>query len=239
MSSDAPGIQDAGLDLCGVLDSEDELQEWLKDAFEEAGWTAIREVSPHSSDYRADLIVEHDRFGWFGIETKFIGTGRGLTNIAKAHHQIIQKYRGRRYIGEKIDLWCVCPYLQNANTIREPGMDKKKMRQRTEYERKRRQKLLSTRPFFQQAGIGWIGLDTYSLGIEFVESTSYGTVPTGYVINPTDYEENYETYKSIVKDRFESCDIKKIQKWAHKRATEKHYGRPNSVRPVEEVGADE
>ena len=229
-------VVDAGMDLCGVINNEDELQEWLESTFEEAGWNAIREVSPHGSDYRADLIVESEKYGWFGIETKFIGDSQGPAEMAKAHHQIVEKYRGKKYIGNKIDLWAVCPYIQYAN------IDKEEQEEPAgggsfDYERMKRRQVLGTRPFFTQTGIGWVGLDHYSLEIEFVQSRGYGTVPTGHVINPTDYECNFITYASIVRDKFEKCDMEKIRSWAARRASDKHYGRKNAVRAVEEVSA--
>jgi hypothetical protein len=47
---------------CPRFQNEDELQDWLEDEFEKAGWTAIREVTPHSSSVRADLIVNHEGY---------------------------------------------------------------------------------------------------------------------------------------------------------------------------------
>jgi hypothetical protein len=228
-------VTDAGMELCGVIESEEELQEWLELTFESAGWTAIREVSPHGSNYQADLIVRDDEFGWFGIETKFVGDSQGPAVMAKAHHQIVEKYRGRKYLNNKIDLWCVCPYIQYANIEHGRGEDDEDRRQRRDYEKMKRRQVQGTRPFFSQSGIGWVSLDTYSLDMEFVQSRGYGTVPTGHVVNPTDYEENMVTYASIVRDRYEECDMSKIREWAHKRASTHHYGNDDPVRSVSEV----
>jgi len=93
-----------------AVNSENELQERLEQHFERHGWVAIREASPRNSNVRADLIVSHDDYGWFGIETKYFD-GDGGGKVADAHHQIVSKYRGKRYIGHRIDLWAICPYF--------------------------------------------------------------------------------------------------------------------------------
>jgi len=83
-------------------------QEYLENYFEWNGWRVVREARPAGSECRADLLVEHDQHGWFGIETKF--TNHGGRKMAEAHHQIITKYMDRTYFGHKIDLWVYAPF---------------------------------------------------------------------------------------------------------------------------------
>jgi len=95
-------------------ESEDQMQAQLEAFFENHGWTAIREVSPHHSRIRADLIVESPQYGWFGIETKFWEQDGGA-KLADAHEQIVGQYRGRKYIGERIDRWVLFPYFSEQS----------------------------------------------------------------------------------------------------------------------------
>jgi len=231
------GPMDAGMELCGVVESEDELQSWLESAFEAAGWTAIREVRPHSSDYRADLIVQHDRFGWFGIETKYIGSNAGAVDMAKAHHQITQKYRGKKYIGNKIDLWCVCPYIKYANCRRKGDESDEKARQRRQYERRNWNKIHHTRPFFAHSGIGWVNLNHYALSLAFIHSEPGGRVPTTKLAETDAVQSNSERYSSIVNEWFEEVDMQRIREWAQRSVESAQYGRKGVIRS--EVEADE
>lgn len=106
---------------------ECELQEWLKQQFRSYGWKAIRETSPAGTDYRADLIVHHDNWGWIGIECKYMSSPRNGKKVGEAIEQILYKYRGERYpiADQQIDLWALCPYIENVpvtginQTIRE------------------------------------------------------------------------------------------------------------------------
>ena len=100
--------------------NEDALQTWLEDYFESHGWTAIREVSPHNSNHRADLLVHHDDYDWIGIECKHMKSPRAGRKVAEAMDQIISKYRGRKYIGNRVDLWAFCPYFYKDNADRQP-----------------------------------------------------------------------------------------------------------------------
>lgn len=158
-------IEDSGMHLCGVLDSEDELQQWLESFFEENGWTAIREVSPRNGICRADLIVGHSEYGWYGIETKYI-TGDCGGKIADAHHKITEKYRGRKYINRRINCWLVCPYFWCYGPD-----DYRSTTQRT------RADLISG--MFSRHGIGYINLDKSRLLLDFADSRMYAKVPVG------------------------------------------------------------
>lgn len=159
--------EDGGMKLCGEVSCEKELQEWIEEFFEENGWTAIREVSPHGSNKRADLIVSHDEFGWFGIETKYMD-GDGGRTLAEAHHQITRRYRGRKYIGQKIDRWAICPYWWGINS---PDYVEKHQQQRD--------RATYTREFFGRHGIGYIDLDRWQMLIDFAYSKPWAKVPVG------------------------------------------------------------
>lgn len=138
------------------LESEDEVQAWLKSEFEEAGWTAIREVSPAFSDYRADLIVQHQDYGWIGIEVKHCSTSDNSGGVlAEGFRQITQQYRGRTYINEQIDLWAIAPYFYSKHQDREHdyGAPEKFVRE-----------------FFCYFGIGYINFSRSQLMIDFAYS---------------------------------------------------------------------
>lgn len=172
---------DDGMRSCGRLESEEELQEWLEEQFEKHGWTAIREVSPHSSSDRADLIVNHDRYGWMGIETKYFKRDGGA-KIAEAHHQITKKYRGKKYIGNRINLWVFCPYFYGLNADDPFQINQQWMRARLSKE------------FFSKHGIGFIDLDRSDLLIDFGHSMPVEKIPVdgdegGRYRNPVDMGE--------------------------------------------------
>lgn len=151
--------------VCPQLDNEDELQAWLKSHFEENGWTAIREVKPHGSDYSADLLVNHDRYGWIGIECKYFDHDGG-SKIAKAHHQIVTKYRGEKFIkNNRVNLWAICPYFKGIGATSQYYRNQQELRQ----------KLL--REMFCAHGMGIIKLNRYSLLIDFAYSQSGSKIP--------------------------------------------------------------
>ena len=144
--------------------TEDTLQNRLEQYFELHGWTAIREVSPHNANVRADLIVNHDEYGWFGIETKFFD-GDGGSKAADAHHQIVSKYRGKRYIRNKINLWAICPFFSGRNSNDE--WHQQRANQRNQF----------TRELFCRHGVGYINPFREPLLIDFAYSRAECKVP--------------------------------------------------------------
>ncbi|ERG97763.1 MAG: hypothetical protein J07HQX50_01791 [Haloquadratum sp. J07HQX50] len=98
----------------GPVSSERELQENLNSYFEAHDWIALREQSPKGSRVKADLIVNNKTYGWFGIETKYF-TNDGGSKVADVHHQIVPKYRSKKYFTHRINLWVVCPYFSGAD----------------------------------------------------------------------------------------------------------------------------
>jgi len=93
--------------------NEDEFQEWLQRRFRSHGWEAFREVSPSGTEYRADLLVHHDNWGWIGIECKYMTSPRNGKKVGEAIEQILTKYRGEEYppATEEVDLWAMSPYF--------------------------------------------------------------------------------------------------------------------------------
>lgn len=75
-----------------VFNSEQAFQEYLEEQFEGNGFTAIKEVSPAHSNYRADLLLIHDEFGKIGLELKKLSGG---TDAGRAHQQIVRQYAGK------------------------------------------------------------------------------------------------------------------------------------------------
>jgi len=184
--------------ICGRLESEEELQVWLESYFEKHGWTAIREVSPAHSDVRADLIVNHEDYGWIGIETKYFKSDGGA-KIAKAHHQITRKYRGKKYIGKRINLWAICPYFHGINSQRH-GMGGNQQRLRGKI----------IREMFCKHGMGYIGLDTSTdLLIDFAYSKPIAKIPVNGDEDSRHYENvDIDAIKESVQDKMEKYDYK-------------------------------
>jgi hypothetical protein len=91
-----------------VFDSEQEFQDYLEQKFEAAGFTALQEVSPHNSRYRADLLLIHDDLGKIGLELKRLTGG---ADAGRAHQQIVRQYSGRQYLGDEVRLWAFAPYI--------------------------------------------------------------------------------------------------------------------------------
>jgi len=98
-----------------VFDTEQAFQDYLERKFEENGYTAIQEVSPHRSNYRADLLLMHDEFGRIGLELKRLTGG---SDAGRAHQQIVRQYSGKKYIGERVNLWAFAPYIPKLQAAR-------------------------------------------------------------------------------------------------------------------------
>lgn len=147
---------------------EDELQAWLKKRFEDAGWTARREVNPHSSNYLADLIVHHPDYDWIGIETKFIRPNDSIRRFGRALEQITQQYRGKTYSGNKITLWVLAPYFKSHSKSRE-GTPK------------------FTRELFNYFGIGYLRLSGRYIKLDFAYSNTDTKI---FIADVTPYDNN-------------------------------------------------
>ena len=174
--------------------SENELQRKLEQHFENHGWVAIREVSPHGSNVKADLIVEHDSYGWFGIETKYFSRDGGA-KLADAHHQIVSKYRGRRYIGNRINLWAICPFFT--------GYDSDEWhRQRAEWRSD------FVREFFCRHGVGYVNPSRSPLLIDFAYSTASYKVPV-------DTDRQTRHHENVDIDRIRSSVKRKIEEYQY------------------------
>jgi hypothetical protein len=137
------------------IDVESDYKDFLEDLFSDHGWTVLREQPPAGTDYSADMLIEHDELGWFGIEAKV--TNYGGRQPAAAHHQIVKKYRGRMYIGHRIDRWVYAPFYQYPEGAKLS----------TDIPDPQRQSIVTELvcPFFSKHGIGY--LDPFRWVIKF------------------------------------------------------------------------
>jgi len=126
-----------------VFDTEQAFQDYLEQKFEENGFTAIQEVSPHRSNYRADLLLMHEEFGKIGLELKRLTGG---SDAGRAHQQIVRQYSGKKYLGERVHLWAFAPYIPKLQSAEMRGARKAASFQRG--------KLEVLEHFFQRYGIG-------------------------------------------------------------------------------------
>lgn len=156
------------------LSSEEDLQEWLVDVMDGFGWDAIREMSPDHSDYRADIVAKHGKFGWLGIETKFLRDKNWGRDLAHAHHQIVSQYRPRSYLGHDVDLWAICAYPSHVDRLREWNSPR-------------------MREFMNVYGIGWINLNDRWLEADFSYSDVSMKIPLGGVGRPVPEDRIVET----------------------------------------------
>lgn len=99
-----------------VFDTEQQFQDYLEEKFEANGFTAIQEVSPSKSNYRADLLLIHDEFGKIGLELKRVTGG---SDAGRAHQQIVRQYAGERYISGRVYLWAFAPYIPKLQSAKE------------------------------------------------------------------------------------------------------------------------
>lgn len=195
-SGGVSGVNDRGMELCDTVDSEEELQQWLESFFEENGWTAIREVSPHKSNYKADLIVNHHDYGWIGIETKYF-EGDGGAKVAEAHHQLTRKYRSEKYINNKIDLWAFCPYFTAYNS--DSRLHSREQQIRGQF----------SRELFSKHGVGYIDLDRREMLIDFAYSQPIAKIPVDGDASDRYYENvDIHEIKKSVSRKMEKYDYK-------------------------------
>jgi hypothetical protein len=91
----------------------DEIESFLK----EKGYKTWREVIPDQCEgwekpYRVDLVFYNEKYGYIGVEAKYLNTlGQGGI-IAQAFEQI-KKYRTYTYFkGNLISRWCIAPRFE-------------------------------------------------------------------------------------------------------------------------------
>jgi hypothetical protein len=98
------------------FETEYQLQEWLESQFEDFGWTAIREVSPRHSRVKCDLLVRppDDPF-WIGVETKLLRSTAQAGRIGRAIQQVLNRYQGKEFLGNRVELWSIAPYFTRQN----------------------------------------------------------------------------------------------------------------------------
>jgi len=183
-------------DEIGPVSSEAELQRNLKSYFEKHNWLAVREVSPTDSRVKAELIVKHDTYGWFGIETKYFNNDGG-GKVADAHHQIISQYRGKRYINDRINLWAVCPYFSGADSDGDEWHNERAS-WRQQY----------TRELFCKHGVGYVNPRRNPLLIDFAYS-----VPTRKV--PVDTNRETRHHRNVDIEEIRAAVKKKMEKYSY------------------------
>lgn len=177
-----------GVKRLAECSSEDDVQQYLEDKFEANGWTAIREVSPHRSNYRIDLLLIHERYGKVGIEVKYIGAGEGGRVFAEAHQQITQQYWDKKYLGDRIGLWAIAPFFEHNHHDREDW-----------HQTYAQGKGDFAREFFCKYGIGYLDLND-----------PYGTIDFGYSI--AEYKIPAFPMERELPDRHtENCDVAAIR----------------------------
>jgi len=161
-------IQDIG--------DESDYKDFLEDYFSDHGWTVIREEAPAGTGYSADMLIEDDELGWFGIEAKV--TNYGGSQPAAAHHQIVKKYRGRMYIGHRINRWIYAPFYQYPEGAKLS----------TDIPDPQRQSIVTELicPFFSKHGIGY--LDPFRWVIKFQLHDPKYTISIQDDVNHTDID---------------------------------------------------
>lgn len=187
-------------DVIESVSSETDLQEQLQSYFKMHDWIALREQSPvgvgSQSNVRADLIVNHDTYGWFGVETKYFNSDGGA-KVADAHHQIVSKYRSRKYINHRINLWVICPYFSGS------GDDSDKWHtQRANWRQS------YTREFFCRHGIGFLNPHRDSLLLDFTYSDAEKKVPVD-----TDRETRH--HRNVDIEKIRTSVERKIKKYGY------------------------
>jgi len=99
-------------DLLIDIESEKDMQNWWVKFLTYTGWEVHTEVTPHKSNYRADLLIKHNRSPWIGMELKYGLTGR---KAALGIDQVRHKYRNRVFIDKHpVRLWAMCFFSPNA-----------------------------------------------------------------------------------------------------------------------------
>jgi hypothetical protein len=184
---------------------EREFQDWLEWYFEENGWYVEREVRNKNGEGRADLIVNHSDYGWFGIETKYFDS-TGPASMADAHEQIVGKYRGGNFFSKDIDLWAVCPFYSKLRwkcvECDQEGDDF--------YGGRINYLSQLVREFFCRHGIGYIDVRGKKYGgvidIDFAYSKATHKIPVGYTDENTERRKDWG-YVDKYEDRVENVDV--------------------------------
>lgn len=136
-----------------VFDTEQEFQDYLEKKFEANGFTAIQEVSPARSNYRADLLLIHDEYGKIGLELKRVTGG---SDAGRAHQQVVRQYAGERYIGDRVFLWAFAPYMPKLQSAKEADDGESYYAVRTAGFQEGKLEVLEH--FFQRYGIGVLNI---------------------------------------------------------------------------------
>ena len=173
----------------GIMKKEEiKLTDQLEIKFNRNGWDTFREVIPDQCKdwdfpYRVDLIVHKPEYGYIGIECKHISSHNSGGIYAKAHYQIVTKYRDKTYFeGTSILKWAICPFVEAEETYRKADAGVR----------------VGMREFFSAYGIGYIDLGRAENLIDYAYSCSWAKIPIGTIVR--------------YQDRSKIVDIEKIEK---------------------------
>lgn len=179
-----------------VFDTEQEFQDYLEQKFEAAGVTAIQEVSPHNSRYRADLLLIHDDLGKIGLELKRVTGG---ADAGRAHQQIVRQYAGRQYLGDEVRLWAFAPYVAK---LQRDKLDDNRSPLFQEG------KLEVLEHFFQQYGIGVLNVhETAYARLKWGASRPYMVPAFGMARDAGGIDYDVEAIRDRVDDRLYSSSV--------------------------------
>jgi hypothetical protein len=103
-----------------AVDDEDDLVDFTTEQLEYHGWSCMTETKPDRSDYRADIVANHDRYGWLGVEAKCSPNPRPA--FAEAFKQVTEQYWNREFAGKPILMWAILIWDKEAEWLTPTGL---------------------------------------------------------------------------------------------------------------------
>jgi hypothetical protein len=165
------------------ISCEEDLKDWFVKYCNDAGWSTETEVVREDidKDYRCDVILHKDEFGWFGVELKYGGMGGAID-------QVTEKYKGGTFLGRDITAWAILAYNPAYET--NPMELKREIATQTDWDeykdkmgrysrmmRKRAEGRVYRR-WARSEDLGYIALESARSYLE-MEFPGVGTVPVG------------------------------------------------------------
>jgi len=178
------------------INSEDDLQNYIEHGMESNGYTVIREIKPHYSNFRADIVAQHDSIGTVGIECKYV-TG-GPIVAAEAARQVIDKYAGQKFVNWKVDVWGICLFGRcfRPDSINKQISDRREIKDNSTVE--------TTKRIMNGFGLGWVTAHDDRVVMEFLPSGRDVCIPLFHSDgeNPEWFDKvDMERIESLVEDR--------------------------------------
>lgn len=165
------------------ISCEKDLKDWFIKYCNNSGWSTETEVVREDidKDYRCDVILHKDEFGWFGVELKYGG-------MIGAIEQVAEKYKGGTFLGRDITAWAILAYNPAYETDRkelereiatQTDWDeyKDKIRSYSRMMQKRAEDRVYRR-WARSEDLGYIALEWARSYLE-MEFPGVGTVPVG------------------------------------------------------------